>query len=28
MLKLGRVGVKLGSDGEVRRICSAVNWAA
>lgn len=25
MLKLGRVGVKLGSDGEVRRICSAVN---
>jgi peroxidase len=25
MLKLGRVGVKLGSDGEVRRICSALN---
>lgn len=26
MLKMGRVGVKLGIDGEVRRVCSAVNW--
>lgn len=25
MLKMGRVGVKLGSDGEIRRVCSAVN---
>ncbi len=27
MIKLGRVGVKLGSKGQVRRNCSAVNWA-
>ncbi len=27
MIKLGRVGVKLGSEGQVRRNCSAVNWA-
>ncbi|KAG0628201.1 hypothetical protein M758_1G008700 [Ceratodon purpureus] len=25
MLKMGRVGVKLGTEGEIRRVCSAVN---
>lgn len=25
MLKMGRVGVKLGSEGEIRRVCSVVN---
>lgn len=27
MIKLGRVGMPLGSEGQVRRNCSAVNWA-
>lgn len=26
MLKMGRVGVNLGSTGQIRRVCSSVNW--